>query len=243
MKKYIGTKMVSAEPAYLIDGAIYPIGGEVPKVMNRKDGYKVVYEDGYESWSPKDVFEKAYRVAETFVDRLAIEHYDLHEKMDKLDAFLKSEKFRDIVEDDTEAFVLQYQHKLMQQYLFVLQHRMEKAGDNMGRPVVTKQMPFGMAIEAMKAGLLVTRNSWKDDKVIIKQIPAHIEADIVPRMTSLPSTAKKAILTGSGHIDYTSQCLIYDMTTGKADSWTPTIDDVFANDWDIAVPKENLQEM
>jgi hypothetical protein len=24
-------------------------------------GYKVVYEDGYESWSPKDVFEKAYR--------------------------------------------------------------------------------------------------------------------------------------------------------------------------------------
>ena len=24
-------------------------------------GYKVVYEDGYESWSPKDVFERCYR--------------------------------------------------------------------------------------------------------------------------------------------------------------------------------------
>lgn len=44
MKKYIGCKMVSAEPA-LKDG---------------KEGYKVVYPDGYESWSPKDVFEKAY---------------------------------------------------------------------------------------------------------------------------------------------------------------------------------------
>jgi hypothetical protein len=26
-----------------------------------EEGYKVVYEDGYESWSPKETFEKAYR--------------------------------------------------------------------------------------------------------------------------------------------------------------------------------------
>lgn len=26
------------------------------------DGYKVIYPDGYVSWSPKDVFESAYRV-------------------------------------------------------------------------------------------------------------------------------------------------------------------------------------
>lgn len=46
MKQYIGTKVISAEPK------INPKG---------LDGYKVVYEDGYESWSPKDVFEKAYK--------------------------------------------------------------------------------------------------------------------------------------------------------------------------------------
>jgi len=28
--------------------------------MNRQEGYRVCYADGYESWSPKDVFEKAY---------------------------------------------------------------------------------------------------------------------------------------------------------------------------------------
>lgn len=60
MHRYIGTKMIEAEPAYRIDGKIYPESGPVPKVMNREKGYKVRYEDGYESWSPKDVFEKAY---------------------------------------------------------------------------------------------------------------------------------------------------------------------------------------
>ncbi len=60
MKKYIGTKLIQAEPAYRIDGKIYLKSGPVPRVMNREDGYKVVYQDGYESWSPKDVFEAAY---------------------------------------------------------------------------------------------------------------------------------------------------------------------------------------
>ena len=50
--------------------------------MNREDGYKVVYEDGYESWSPKDVFEKAYKVADTFLDRLIIEQKELAEKLE-----------------------------------------------------------------------------------------------------------------------------------------------------------------
>lgn len=45
MKKYIGCKMIEAEPA---------IGA------NGEQGYKVRYADGYESWSPKEVFEKAY---------------------------------------------------------------------------------------------------------------------------------------------------------------------------------------
>lgn len=40
MKTYIGTKLVKAE------------------LMEH--GYKVVYENGYTSWSPKEVFEKSY---------------------------------------------------------------------------------------------------------------------------------------------------------------------------------------
>ena len=48
MQYFIGVKLVEAElKSKLIDGVSVP-------------GYKVVYPDGYESWSPKDVFEKAY---------------------------------------------------------------------------------------------------------------------------------------------------------------------------------------
>lgn len=88
MKKYIGTKEVSATPAWQIDGTIYPKDGVVPRSMNRKDGYKVVYEDGYESWSPKDVFEKAYKLAETPLDKLKIECDELKERIENIEALL-----------------------------------------------------------------------------------------------------------------------------------------------------------
>ena len=60
MKTYIGTKIIQAEPAFRIDGEIYPESGPVPRSMNREEGYRVHYPDGYESWSPKGVFEQAH---------------------------------------------------------------------------------------------------------------------------------------------------------------------------------------
>ena len=52
MKNYIGTKIIEAEPcdAWKNFGD-HEVG---------EPGYKVRDEDGYESWSPKDVFEKSY---------------------------------------------------------------------------------------------------------------------------------------------------------------------------------------
>ena len=52
MKNYIGTKIIEAEPC----DAWKNFGDH--KVG--EPGYKVRYEDGYESWSPKDVFEKSH---------------------------------------------------------------------------------------------------------------------------------------------------------------------------------------
>ena len=40
---------------------------------NKKEGYKVVYEDGYTSWSPKEVFEKVYNPMDGHKFGLAIE--------------------------------------------------------------------------------------------------------------------------------------------------------------------------
>lgn len=93
---------------------------------------------------------------------------------------------------------------------------------------------FGDAIEVLKQGGAIRRSGWNGKGLfVIKQVLAHIESDIVPKMQSLPQSAKDLILKGKGFIDYTSQCLIYNENTGRADSWVPSISDVFAEDWEI----------
>ena len=71
MPLYIGTKLVKASPMTRADYNVYR-GWEIPSDENGADeGYLVEYtdggqsnhasHDGYISWSPKDVFERAYR--------------------------------------------------------------------------------------------------------------------------------------------------------------------------------------
>ncbi len=57
MEQYIGVKIIHAEP----------------QMKNAEDGYKVVYLDAYESWSPKTVFEEAYRKTDGLTLGLATE--------------------------------------------------------------------------------------------------------------------------------------------------------------------------
>ena len=95
-------------------------------------------------------------------------------------------------------------------------------------------MDFGDAIEVLKQGGAIRRKGWNGKGLfVIKQVPSHIENEIIPKMQSLPQSAKDLILKGKGFIDYTSQCLIYNENTGRADSWVPSISDVFAEDWEI----------
>ena len=74
MQKYIGTKIIEAVPAIRKGGKVYEEGWPIPKSMDPTEkGYKVRYPDGYESWSPKDVFEEAYRPTDCMSFGLAIE--------------------------------------------------------------------------------------------------------------------------------------------------------------------------
>lgn len=55
MQTYYGTKVIQAEPQDK------PVPNSTPQEYEEGNpGYKVVYPDGYVSWSPKDVFEEAY---------------------------------------------------------------------------------------------------------------------------------------------------------------------------------------
>jgi len=59
-KLYIGSKLIKACP---MDECTFLKDFKNKDVSNKetRPGYKVVYPDGYVSWSPKDVFETAYR--------------------------------------------------------------------------------------------------------------------------------------------------------------------------------------
>lgn len=136
------------------------LGREIKPATVEEDGYLVEYKDGYKSWSPKSVFEEAYR---------------------------------------------------------------EVGSVN-----------FGGAIDLLKAGLAVRRKGWNGKGLfIVKQVPSHIEGDIIPKMQSLPQSAKIILMNRENpHIDYTNQILIIN-PDGRADSWVPSVSDVFAEDWEV----------
>jgi hypothetical protein len=83
MKRYIGTKIITAQPMNRADYNTYR-GWALPSDENGEDeGYLVEYLDGgkpndsrhtgYISWSPKDQFENAYRESGNMTFGLAIE--------------------------------------------------------------------------------------------------------------------------------------------------------------------------
>lgn len=73
MKQYIGTKVIEARPMNRGEYNEYR-GWTIPTNENPADeGYLVKYPDGYESWSPKAVFEEAYRETNGMSFGLAIE--------------------------------------------------------------------------------------------------------------------------------------------------------------------------
>ena len=125
MNKYVGKKKINATP---MTRAAYNVlrGWELPADENGEDaGYLVEYTDGgkanhpdyagYISWSPKDVFERAYKVADTHIDRLIIEHAELEEKINKLSSFRKAETYlklprseRDLLDNQFSAMCSYY---------------------------------------------------------------------------------------------------------------------------------------
>lgn len=110
----------------------------------------------------------------------------------------------------------------------------EKTYEKVEESKESENLNFGEVIEILKQGGLVRRKGWNGKGLfVIKQVPAHIGSDVIPRMQSLPQSAKDRILKGKGFVDYTSQCLIYNENTGRADSWVPSVSDIFAEDWEV----------
>lgn len=75
MEQYIGTKIIEAE--------VCPAWKDAGGLKAGEPGYRVRYQDGYESWSPKDVFEAAYRRTDALNFGLAIEAAKMGKKIQR----------------------------------------------------------------------------------------------------------------------------------------------------------------
>lgn len=174
---------------------------------------------------------------EAFKERLIAEYVELDERVNKLSEFiLKNPKFI-----DRSAFcqeLMRQQFGAMTRYKAALKERMKLEGitpdDLVNYKHPYQNLSFGEALQALEAGKCVTRESWVGDKFVVKQIDSDIPAEVVPKMQSLPDSAKQFIgKTANGDIHYRNQCLIvkqYPSST-VATNYVPDWNDMFAKDW------------
>lgn len=133
MKQYIGTKTINAKPMTRAEYNAYR-EWELPSNENGDDkGYLVEYIDGgtanhpdhrgYISWSPKEVFEESYKVAETPLDRLVIEIGELDDRMKRLAHFLVDDKKATLMVGHEQALLLRRQLSCMENLSRILNDR------------------------------------------------------------------------------------------------------------------------
>lgn len=99
LKKYVGVKLIEAKPMTRGDYNKYR-GWTIPEDENPNDeGYLVKYSDDYVSWSPKRVFDEAYReyeetelpqtalgmISDDYKKRFKAEYQQVKIRYDKLD--------------------------------------------------------------------------------------------------------------------------------------------------------------
>jgi hypothetical protein len=135
LKQYKGTKTVKAEPMNESVAVEKGFARANKDGHEWREGYHVQYinPDGstYDSWSPKDVFEKSYKIAEDFKDRLNIELKELEDRFYKLNGFLNENDYDKIVEKcgPAQTALMFSQYHAMRHYYDILRTRIELLED------------------------------------------------------------------------------------------------------------------
>lgn len=99
-------------------------------------------------------------------------------------------------------------------------------------------MKFSEVLEALRNGeRLVNASLSMKGAFIVRQVPQIVPQDVVPKMTSLPESAKESVMK-YGPIEFHDQVLIvyWDNELGRsiATNYIPTWFDIFREDWTIA---------
>lgn len=132
MQLYTGTKQVKALPMNRADYNTLR-GWQLPADEDGTDeGYLVEYIDGgkanvegfagYVSWSPRDVFERAYSPCGTYKARMQLEYDNLQKNVAKLEVFVASSSYATL--EELQRLYLLGQLSAMKTYLNYLYLRL-----------------------------------------------------------------------------------------------------------------------
>lgn len=91
---------------------------------------------------------------------------------------------------------------------------------------------FDLMLPYLENGSMITRHSWNDGSCIFKQIPAEIDLDIIPKMQSVPDSVKDMLMSKKITLKYKNQLARLE-EDGTVNSWSPSVADIFADDWFI----------
>ena len=136
MNKYLGTKEVLAKPMTRGEYNDYR-GWQIPENEDpNEQGYLIEYQDGgkskdsrhagYISWSPADVFNRAYAPIDTWLDRVKLEQERVQKDLSALDKTLDVERKPDFITDEQWIFMTRQQFH-MRQYNQILKDRIANA--------------------------------------------------------------------------------------------------------------------
>lgn len=223
--------------------------GPVPKKHEPRGRLRVHYPDGYESWSPKGVFEQAHlpmtvnpdlrtdapSISQQMVDDFILETWTqtMGDKTTVVRAMLRNGF--EIMESSACVSAENYDEKLGREIClgkikdkvwfllgFLLQtavHGVKKAKTEAGRPAYA--MTFGMAIEAAKKGKRIARKGWNG------------KGQYVELAKAISYKSPTGAVVNAEHDAIGNQALAFVGTSGVQMGWLASQADMLADDWEI----------
>lgn len=233
MKRYIHIQQTAIEAEPMTKGEASDnnllYGQQISSNEREEKGYLTVENGAYHSWCPSNTFHNLFSIAETPSDIISIEGAFLNNSKKEILKITQSEEFNKL-DANTKALMLAQLETISQ----CAQTMEIRPSELTCGETERHNIPFTMAAILLKNGFSLRRSSWiPNNTFVTRQVPTHVDNTVIPNMTSLSQSAKDIILKNKGFINYNNQCIMYNVDNGEATTWTPTVEDIFSNDWEI----------
>ena len=102
-------------------------------------------------------------------------------------------------------------------------------------------LSFGQAIEALNAGIRVSREGWNGKGMFVFQRPGDtLDQDFIHKVKSLPESTKAFLVNQNKDIEFTPYLCMWDADGKIINGWLASQSDMLAEDWYVLDFDEGL---